>query len=131
MESYEIIDIDQPTAVIGFKINVEERQKVVTELCDNLKYSINDILDKNCRELVECTNDKRSFFSWAYLFGAVPMSEEEIINTAGEISEEAVQNVINSFRNRCTDKIRSIENIILSIFTLASTPLDNKDFDKI
>lgn len=48
------------------------------------------------------------------------MSEEEILNTSGEISEEAVQNVISSFRNRCTDKIRSIENIILSIQVLDS-----------
>ena len=37
-----------------------------------------------------------------------------------EISEEAVQNVISSFRSRCTDKIRDIENVIYTLRVLDS-----------
>lgn len=62
MDNFEVVELNPDISVIGFKSNVEERQSLVSKICSELKTNINNILDQNCKNLLECTNDKRSIF---------------------------------------------------------------------
>jgi hypothetical protein len=116
----DVSDGDQEIAVIGFKHNVQRRQEIVSRLCEMLKSCVNQSMNRYCQELLSCTDDKRSIFSLAYIFGGVPTSMQEIVNLkpGQEISQEAVDNLINSFDNDCRNKIGPVLRIIGAIEVL-------------
>ena len=98
------------------------------KLCSTLKQEINKKIDEYCRDLELCVSDQRSYFSVAYLMGALPVSEKEIldlIDSGKEIPQTAVDNVVNSFHERCSSKIPFIERVIECLGKL--DPSENLD----
>jgi hypothetical protein len=126
-----LVTSDQPLALIGFQDNVQARQELIVQLCNELKLEINQKLDQYCIDLKSCIEDKRSYFSIAYWTGALPTSEQEIIQmieSGKEISQTAVDNVVSSFHERCTSKLPYIERAIDCLQQLDPS-IDRSSFD--
>jgi hypothetical protein len=132
-------DEDQPLSLIGFRNNIDKRQELIEYLCHEIKNNINQQLDNYCDELRSCTQDTRSYYdlTWAYLYGGVPVSEEQILKMAAndeEISQQAVDSLVESFEKRCSSKIPPLENAIIALAALNTEDtvvIDRTKYNKI
>jgi plasmid maintenance system antidote protein VapI len=123
---FQVMTTPPPVAVVGLRNMVNERKQITSDVCAQLKARFNAAIDEACGQFTTCTDDKRSFFSWAYLVGAVPQSIEEVIKSQGEITQETVDRLLVDFDNGCRDANQEIQRIIVILAALKpSEPVDD------
>tara|TARA_Y100000389_G_scaffold40067_1_gene34550 strand:+ start:8973 stop:9476 length:504 start_codon:yes stop_codon:yes gene_type:complete len=123
---FQVVTTPPPVAVVGLRNMVDERKQITSDICTQLKARFNAAIDEACGQFTTCTDDKRSFFSWAYLFGAVPQSIEEVLKSQGEITQETVDRLLADFDNGCHNANQEIQRIIVILAALKpSEPVDD------
>lgn len=116
--SFEVIETTPHIARVGLRDAVEKRKALTVEICAELKSRFSEAVDEACHHFTTCTDDKRSYFSYAYLFGALPQSIQEIVSSDGEVKQEAVEKLISEYEQVCKSTNRSVERIIHVLSTL-------------
>ena len=123
---FQVVTSTPPVALVGLRDMVDERKQITTYICAQLKERFNAAIAEACGQFTTCTDDKRSFFSLAYLFGAVPQSIEEVVESRGEVTQETVDRLLADFDKGCTGTNQEIQRMIVILAALTpSKPVND------
>ena len=114
-DGFELVTLTRDSHLSALQQGVNERTIATQQLCLDIKQLFNAKIDEICKVFTTCANDQRSYFSIAYLFGALPQSLEEVCQQKGEIKQETVDKLLQDFQQHCEPTRDSILRLIQSL----------------